>query len=314
MSMSERPPRPALPLGVVNAQTILKRFGPVTAVDRVTLSIRSAETVVLWGPNGAGKTTLLRCVLGVIPFDGTLTVCGHDVRREGKAARRLVGYVPQEIRLPGHQTVAETVAFIAQLRRVVPKAAMADLSRWGLDGMTAQRVQALSGGMKQRLALALALIGDPPVLLLDEPTSNLDLATRRELMERLEQLKAQGKTLLVCSHHAAEVWRIADRVVVLDRGRVVADGAPESLGAYLGGEALVALTCATSEHEAAIALLQRHGLTIVTNGSARQIWVRIAGERKLEPLRLLHEARIRILDVELHSVSPSQQSPTRGEP
>ena len=97
--MSERPPRSSLPPVAVNAQAVVKRFGRVAAVDRVTLSIRPAETVVLWGPNGAGKTTLLRCVLGVIPFDGTLTVCGHDVRRNGKAARRLVGYVPQEIRL-----------------------------------------------------------------------------------------------------------------------------------------------------------------------------------------------------------------------
>ena len=312
--MSDRPAGPALPLGAVNAQTIVKRFGHVTAVDRVTLSIRPAETVVLWGPNGAGKTTLLRCVLGVMPFEGTLTVCGHDVRRNGKVARRLVGYVPQEIRLPGHQTVAETITFIAKLRRISSSVALAGLSRWGLEGMAAQRVQALSGGMKQRLALALALIGDPPVLLLDEPTSNLDLATRRELMERLEQLKTQGKTLLVCSHHAAEVWRIADRVVVLEQGRVVADGAPELLGAYLGGEALVALTFAASEKATATALLQRHGLTVVTNGSARQVWVRIAGERKLEPLRLLHEARIPILDVELHSVSSSQPSSARSEP
>ncbi len=298
--------------GAIEAQAVMKRFGRIMAVEQVTLSVRPGETVVLWGPNGAGKTTLLRCVLGVIPFDGTLTVCGHDVRRDGKVARRLMGYVPQEIRLAGHQTVAETVIFIARLRRISPRSALAGLAEWGLDGVTMQRVHALSGGMKQRLALALALIGDPPVLLLDEPTSNLDLSARRELLERLEQLRGKGKTLLVCSHHAAEAWRIADRVVVLGRGRVIADGAPEALGAYLGGEALVAMTFAASEKEAAVTLLQRHGFTVLMNGSARQIWVRVAGERKLEPLRVLHEARIPLLDLELHSATPSRHGTTQS--
>jgi len=299
---------PSLPS--LEAQAVVKRFGRVIAVDRVDLSIRPGETVVLWGPNGAGKTTLLRCVLGVVPCDGTITVCGHDVRRDGKAARRLMGYVPQEIRLPGHQTVSETVTFVARLRRVSPVAALAGLGRWGLEGLAEQRVQTLSGGMKQRLALALALISDPPVLLLDEPTSNLDLAARRELMEQLEQLNAQGKTLVVCSHHAAEVWRIADRVVVLEHGRVVAQDAPERLGAYLGGEALVALTFSSSQKEEAAALLRRQGFTVMTNGSARQIWIRVAGDRKLEPLRALHEANIRILDLELHSAAPGQDGHT----
>ena len=233
--MSLQPRDPSRQPDAICAQRVEKRFGRVPAVDGVTLSVRPAEAAVLWGPNGAGKTTLLRCVLGVVPFTGTLTVCGHDVQRDGKAARRLMGYVPQEIRLSGHQTVADTATFIARLRRVSPAAVLAGLAQRGLDGLAAQRVQALSGGMKQRLALALALISDPPVLLLDEPTSNLDVTARRALLEELEQLKAQGKTLLICSHHAAEVWRIADRVIVLERGRVIADGEPEALGAHLNG-------------------------------------------------------------------------------
>lgn len=294
----------------VQAQAVTKRFGRVTAVDHVGLSIQPGETVVLWGPNGAGKTTLLRCMLGVVPFEGAITVDGHDVRRAGKAARQRMGYVPQEIRLPGHQTVSETVSFVARLRRVSPAVAVSGLGRWGLEGAVEQRVQALSGGMKQRLALALALISDPPVLLLDEPTSNLDLAARRELMEQLERLNAQGKTLLVCSHHAAEVWRIADRVIVLEQGHVVAQGAPEQLGAYLGGEALIALTFAASEKDEATALLRRQGFTVMTNGSARQVWVRIASDRKLEPLHVLHDAKIRILDLELHSAAPGQDGHT----
>ncbi|MBI4227297.1 MAG: ABC transporter ATP-binding protein [Candidatus Omnitrophica bacterium] len=221
---------------VVNAQAVVKRFGRVAAVDRVSVAIRPAETVVLWGPNGAGKTTLLRCLLGVIPFDGAIEVCGHDVRRDGKGARQVIGYVPQEIRLPGHQTVRETVVFIARLRRASPRVALDGLAAWDLARCAGQRVQALSGGMKQRLALALALIGDPPVLLLDEPTSSLDLAARRELLERLGRWQADGKTLIICSHHAAEARRLADRVVVLERGRVAQDAAPEALGAYLDGD------------------------------------------------------------------------------
>ena len=221
----------------IRVEELTKYFGLVTAVKDVTFEVARGETVVLWGANGAGKTTVVRCILGVIPYLGTITVGGADVRSQGKEARRQIGYVPQEIRLHDTQTVRETAEFYAAIRglRVVDDR----LAEWGLADVATRRVGQLSGGMKQRLALALALLADPPVLLLDEPTSNLDADARRELLGFLEQFKRRGKTLVLCSHQAAEVWRLADRVVVLEGGRAVQHGRPETIADRVLDEALL---------------------------------------------------------------------------
>ncbi len=200
---------------------LTKRFGDVRVLDGMDLEIRQGEVVALWGPNGAGKTTLLRCLLGLLPFQGEARVMDLDVQSQGKEARRYIGYVPQEIRLHADQSVWETVSFFARLRGVSLARARGLLAEWGLQegGVRDRHVQYLSGGMKQKLALVLALLSDPPVLFLDEPMSNLDLAARREFGRSLERLKAAGKTLLFCSHRHSEVRKIADRVIVLEAGR-----------------------------------------------------------------------------------------------
>ena len=207
---------------------VTKRFGARTALQNVTCEIPPGQSVVFWGPNGAGKTTALRCILGVIPCEGDVYVLGHEVAREGKSARRLIGYVPQELGFHGEQTVRETVAFYARLRRVPSAEAVALLQLWQLGEVASVMVRTLSGGMKQRLALVLALLGDPPVLLLDEPTSHLDARTRHGFVALLERLKQAGKTLVLCSHRAGEALRLADRVLALEAGRLVADGTPEA--------------------------------------------------------------------------------------
>ena len=221
----------------IQARAVTKSFGPVTAIRDVTFTVGRGETVVLWGANGAGKTTVLRCLLGVVPYLGAITVDGLDVRAQGKAARGRMGYVPQEIRFHDAQTVRETAEFYAALRGL--RAGEHHLAEWGLAAMAERRVGQLSGGMKQRLALALALLADPPILLLDEPTSNLDLAARRDLLECLERCRRRGKTLVLCSHQAAEVWRLADRVFVLEEGRLAREGRPEAVVDRAREEALV---------------------------------------------------------------------------
>jgi ABC-type multidrug transport system ATPase subunit len=211
----------------IRVTNLTKYFGFAAAVNDVTFDVGSGETVVLWGANGAGKTTVVRCLLGIMPYVGQITVCGADVRLQGKYARRRMGYVPQEIRLYDTQTVREAAQFYAALRglRVVDDR----LAAWGLSDVAARRIGKLSGGMKQRLVLALALLADPPVLVLDEPTSNLDVEARRALLGYLEQCKRSSKTLVLCSHQADEVWRLADRVIVLEAGRMVQEGRPETV-------------------------------------------------------------------------------------
>ena len=283
---------------------LIKRFGEKTAIDHVTFHVKAGETVVLWGPNGAGKTTLLRCILGLFRFEGAITVLGCETLREGKAVRALTGFVPQELGLHGEQTVAEAVTFYARLRRVPLARALSLLDRWQLAEVSHSLVRTLSGGMKQKLALVIALLADPPMMLLDEPTSNLDVRARRELGTVLEQLKTAGRTILFCSHRTSEISRLADRVVVLEQGRKITEGAPEEVRRHLSERLVLNLTLPASHKAQAASLLEERGFTVQLNGT--HVWVDVIAGRKAEPLQLLAEAQIPVLDFEV------EQAPVEG--
>jgi len=207
------------PMIVVRGLT--KRFGPVTAVEDLSFTVEAGEAVALWGPNGAGKSTVLHCLLGIVRYDGTIELGGCDPHRHGKAARRLVGFVPQQIHLPEDFTVREVVDFFARLKGASPETIPGVLERLGLAAHAEKRVGTLSGGMKQRVALAVALLGDPPILLLDEPTASSDAQSRSDFLYLLGELKRSGKTLLFSSHRQDEILSLADRVLILEQGRLV---------------------------------------------------------------------------------------------
>jgi ABC-type multidrug transport system ATPase subunit len=208
---------------MIQIDGVRKRFGRARVLDGVSFDVLTGQSVALWGSNGAGKTTLIRCVLGLIDFEGGVRVAGLDVRREGKRVRRLLGYVPQELAFYDDFRVIEAARFLARLRGADVGACEAGLASLGLAEHARKRVRELSGGMKQRLALSVALLNDPPVLVLDEPTSNLDSAGRRSLMELLLRVKGMGKTILFISHRPEEVRGLADRVLTLESGRVLTD-------------------------------------------------------------------------------------------
>lgn len=222
---------------MIRAFGVSKRYKNVQALSSAGLEIHKGEAVALWGPNGAGKTTLIRCLLGIVRFEGTAEIAGLDVKRRGRDTRALIGYVPQEIRLHQDQTVWETLTFYARLRGVSRERMERLLNEWDLSASRHQMAQNLSGGMKQKLALIIALLSDPPILFLDEPTSNLDAHTRREFGLVLGRLKAAGKTLLFCTHRASEVRKNADRVIVLEAGVIRAQGTPESVRHHLARRA-----------------------------------------------------------------------------
>lgn len=223
---------------IVEVDNLFKSFGHVVAAHDISLRIAPGEAVALWGSNGAGKTTVIRCLLGLLSCEGRLRVGEWDVRRHGTRARKMMGYVPQELRFHDDLTVNETLQFYASLRDIGTSVARNGLARVGIESHAAKRVGELSGGLKQRLALAIALLADPPVLLLDEPGSNLDLRSRRELLDLLGDLKLQGKTLLFSAHHLDEVAPIADRVLLLEDGRVRCDCSPQELRRLLAAESV----------------------------------------------------------------------------
>lgn len=205
---------------MIRVEGVTKRFGRFAAVDDVSLQIAEGESLALWGANGAGKTTLIRCALGLLRFRGRIEVGGQDVLRRGKHARLQVGYVPQELGFQDDLRVLEAVGFFARLKGLGRVDAVAPLESVGLGGHERKRIRELSGGMKQRLALAIALLGDPPVLLLDEVTASLDAVGREEFVGALERLSGAGRTMLFASHRVEEVAALADRVAVMERGRV----------------------------------------------------------------------------------------------
>ncbi|MBI3297219.1 MAG: nitrous oxide reductase family maturation protein NosD [Elusimicrobia bacterium] len=199
---------------VVVGEELAKSFGGRTLFSGLSFSALPGECLVLWGSNGAGKSTLLRCLLGLESCTGALRVAGVDVSSDPAKARERVGYLSQEY--AGYDwTVRQAMEFVCDVRGV-PTAGISDvLARCGLAGEEAKAAPALSGGMKQKLALALALVGDPAILVLDEPTSSLDLKSRRELTAILSLLKGT-RTIIMTSHHLDEVSALADRVLWLE--------------------------------------------------------------------------------------------------
>jgi len=282
---------------MIRIQGVTKRFGRATAVDGVSLNIAAGDSVALWGANGAGKTTLIRCVLGLLRFRGRISIGEHDVRQRGKHARMLIGYVPQELGFYDDLGVAEAVLFFARLKGVPVRSTDGVLATVGLAGHDRKRIRELSGGMKQRLALAIAMLGDPPVLVLDEVTASLDACGRGEFISLLSRLSGAGRTMLFASHRIEEVATLAQRVVVMDRGRVTAVTSSNDFAATLGAGAVLHLVLPVAVREHAISRLRAGGFAPTLNGVG--VLVPVAPEQKAAPFRLLAEARITVDDFEL---------------
>ena len=219
---------------VLRVSNLRKAYGANEVVRGISFAIERGECFGLLGPNGAGKTTTLRLCLGLLePDGGEITLTGRRLPAEGRAARGSVGIVPQFDNLDPDFTVEENLVVYAryfgmrerEIRPRVPEL----LAFAGLDGREQAPIQSLSGGMKRRLTLARALVNDPDVLFLDEPTTGLDPQARHVIWERLRQLMARGKTLVLTTHFMDEAERLCTRVAVLDKGQIIATGRPRDL-------------------------------------------------------------------------------------
>ncbi len=283
---------------IIDVRRLTKRFGDQRALDRVSFEIRSGESVAVWGPNGAGKTTALRALLGVMPYDGTVRLGGADSWRDGKRARQQVGFVPQEITFQADMEVIETLELYARLRKVSSERIDQILALLGLENEVEKKVRELSGGLRQRLALGVALLPDPPVLLLDEPTANLDARARTDFLDLLTELKTRGKTLVFSSHRPEEVLALADRVLHLDNGRLIADEPPQSLYLDRHRDAEIWLRVAEDKLGGAQAVLEDEGLVCRRLGP--HLVLNLSAADKALPFNALAAAGIRLEDFELH--------------
>ena len=210
---------------------VTKRYGAVTAVERVSLELRAGETLALVGHNGAGKTTLVKLILGLIaPSAGAVRVFERDPAT-AKAAelREGIGFLPENVAFHGAMTGRELLRFYARLKWAPAAEVDGLLARVGIAEAARRRVSTYSKGMRQRLGLAQALIGEPELLLLDEPTGGLDPASRADFYGTIDALRRDGATILISTHALAEIEAHADRVAVMHRGRLVALGSVDDL-------------------------------------------------------------------------------------
>jgi ABC-type multidrug transport system ATPase subunit len=281
---------------MLQVERLAKRYGRVQALDGVSFQARAGEAVALWGSNGAGKTTLLKAILGLVDYQGAILVAGMDGKRAGKAARRKIGYVPQEA-LYYDMSVQATVSFYARLRRADAARIPVLLSQLGLSEHARKPVHALSGGLKQRLALAIALLSDPPVLLLDEPTANLDARTRREYLSTLLELRRQQKTIIFASHRLEEVEVLADRVLLMEAGRIIQELSTEQIRRRLASDIELVLWVAEGQRRQAVNILEGDGLDAHVNGRGTVV-VRLDAAQKMQVLHLLERHDISVLDFE----------------
>jgi Cu-processing system ATP-binding protein len=209
---------------VLEIRELTRSYGEIVAVDGLSLEVRAGEVVALLGPNGSGKTTTIRCIAGLLnPDRGTILVKGYDLRRQYRQARRQFTYLPQQAEFPGSLSVREVLQFHARLRRLGREAMARALAEAGIGSEVEGRaVSQLSGGMRQRVSLAVACLPQPPVMLLDEPTANLDPAAALNFRRLARSWRSAGRALLLSTHVLTDVVELADRVIVLVDGKLVA--------------------------------------------------------------------------------------------
>jgi ABC-2 type transport system ATP-binding protein len=230
---------PADTAPVISARGLTKRFGKLTAVDRLDLCVRRAEVYGFLGPNGCGKSTTIRMLCGLLePTSGDIEVLGHKLPQDAEIVKRSIGYMTQKFSLYEDLSVAENLEFLAAVHGIRGAKAKQRLdevyARYHLGNLRKQIAGTMSGGQKQRLALAGAVLHEPELLLLDEPTSAVDPQSRRDFWDALFDLSEAGTTLLVSTHYMDEAER-CHRLAILDRGHLVADGSPAELMENLPG-------------------------------------------------------------------------------
>ncbi len=229
---------------VIEINSLVKNYGKFTAVDNISLNVKRGEVFAFLGPNGAGKTTtveILECLK--TPTSGTVNVLGYDVRKDEIKIKEKIGVLPQSFNAFEWLTVYENIDYFGQMYK---KSVNVDglIKMFDLVDKKNVLFKNLSGGLKQRVGIALALVNDPEIVFLDEPTTGLDPRARRDVWEAIRALKSQGKTVFLTTHYMDEAYYLADRIDIIHKGKIVAEGSPEDLiNKYGGGNTLIIREC-----------------------------------------------------------------------
>jgi daunorubicin resistance ABC transporter ATP-binding subunit len=293
----------------IRVEGLAKRFGDVVALDGVDLVVEPATVFGLLGPNGAGKTTTVRVLTTVLmPDAGRAEVLGHDVVLQPEQVRASIGLAGQFAAVDEQLTARENLRLVGQLTHVPKDVARRRgeelLERFDLVDAADRPVKTYSGGMRRRLDVAAALINQPPILLLDEPTTGLDPRSRIEVWSTVESLVADGTTVLLTTQYLEEADRLADQVAVVDRGRVIASGRPEELKASLGATALeIGFADVELATQAANLLRKVEGKEPVVEGKLVEIAVDDGPRLLVEVLRVLDGEGLAPSSINLHEPS-----------
>ncbi len=305
----------------VHVRGLTKSFGATRVLDGIDLTVPTGSLLALLGPNGSGKTTTVRVLTTLLrPDGGTATVGGHDVVREGAAVRRMIGLTAQQATVDDLLTGRENLELFAGLyhlgRRHARRRAQERLERFDLAAAADRRVDAYSGGMRRRLDLAASMVSEPRILFLDEPTTGLDPRSRAELWAVIGELLGSGTTILLTTQYLEEADRLADRVAVINGGRVVADDSPAALKRQVGTERLVLRLSRAEDAPRARSALDGTGALgepgalgeagtlgeAGAGGEAREITLAAHGPEHLRrTLNLLHDAGVAVERTELRS-------------
>jgi ABC-2 type transport system ATP-binding protein len=292
----------------IHAEGVRHSFGDVVALDGLDLAVEPGTVFGLLGPNGAGKTTLVRVLATLLrPTGGRASILGHDVVAEPLAVRRRIGLAGQFAAVDGELTGRENLEMVGRLYRLPIREAKSRaaevLERFGLGDAADRRVSTYSGGMRRRLDLGASLTGRPPVMLLDEPTTGLDPRTRQELWSTVDELRRDGTTILLTTQYLEEADRLAQRIAVVDHGRIAAEGTAKELKATIGSEVLSVRVDPAHVQDAAAALADLTDEPIVDQ-AAGEIRLAVAdASASAEAVRRLDARGLPIAAIELQQPS-----------
>ena len=289
------------------AQNLVRYFGDVKAVDGINITVKTGEIFGFLGPNGAGKSTAVRMLTTLLrPTSGTATVAGFDVAKHPDEVRRRIGVALQDAAIDPLMTGTELLRLQAVLYGI-PQAQMKNraselLERVGLTAAADRRVGTYSGGMRRRLDLALALIHQPTVLFLDEPTTGLDPMSRMSLWEEVRRLNNEGTTVMLTTQYLEEADQLTDRIAIIDAGKIVREGKPQDLKAGVGFPTLL-ITVPSDQTERAKAVLATFGDMRPTAEGSLGVGLRGGANVVTDVVRKLDEASVRVQHLEVNEPS-----------